>query len=123
VKCTLCYERVKKGGIPACAEACPVEAIKFGKRKDLTRLAEARIRKYPDRYIDRIYGEHEVGGTTWLYLSGVPFARLDFPENLPDEPLVEQTKGFLSAVPLVLVLWPAFLGMAYAATRNKEEGK
>jgi len=123
VKCTLCYERVKKGGIPACAEACPVEAIKFGKRKDLLRLAEARIRKYPDRYIDRIYGEHEVGGTSWLYLSGVPFDRLDFPENLPDKPLVEQTKGFLSAVPLVLVLWPAFLGMAYAATRNKEEEK
>jgi Fe-S-cluster-containing dehydrogenase component len=85
VKCTLCYERVKKGGIPACA--------------------------------------HEVGGTSWLYLSGVPFDRLDFPENLPDKPLVEQTKGFLSAVPLVLVLWPAFLGMAYAATRNKEEDK
>ena len=100
-----------------------MEAIKFGKRKELIRLAEARIRKYPDRYIDRIYGEREVGGTSWLYLSGVPFGRLDFPENVPDKPLVEQTKGFLSAVPLVLVLWPAFLGMAYAATRNKEEDK
>jgi len=123
VKCTLCYGRLKKGGIPACAEACPVEAIKFGKRKDLIKLARKRILVHPDRYIDQIYGEHEVGGTSWLYLSGVPFERLDFPVDLPDKPLVEQTKGFLSAVPLVLVLWPAFLGLAYAATRNKEEDK
>ena len=123
VKCTMCHERVKQGGIPACAEACPVEAITFGKREDLVKLAKARISRHPDRYIDHLYGEHEVGGTSWLYLSGVSFDRLDFPSDLPDKPLVEQTKGFLSAVPLVLVLWPAFLGMAYAANRNKEDDK
>ena len=26
-----------------------------------------------------IYGEHEVGGTAWMYLSSIPFAELDFP--------------------------------------------
>lgn len=121
VKCTLCHERVKKGGIPACAEACPVGTITFGKREDLIKLARNRIRKHPDRYIDHIYGEYEVGGTSWLYISGIPFDRMDFPSNLVDKPLVEQTKGFLSAVPLVLTIWPALLGMCYAATRNKEE--
>ncbi|OGQ00170.1 MAG: hypothetical protein A2Z40_05450 [Deltaproteobacteria bacterium RBG_19FT_COMBO_60_16] len=119
----MCHERVKQGGIPACAGACPVEAIKFGKREELVNLARERIRRHPDRYVDHLYGEHEVGGTSWLYLSGVPFARLDFPSDLPDKPLVEQTKGFLSAVPLVLVLWPAVLGMAYAANRNKEDDR
>lgn len=121
VKCTLCHERVKKGGIPACAEACPVGTITFGKREDLIKLARNRIRKHPDRYIDHIYGEYEVGGTSWLYISGIPFDRMDFPANLVEKPLVEQTKGFLSAVPLVLTIWPALLGMCYAATRNKEE--
>ncbi|HSL92625.1 MAG TPA: 4Fe-4S dicluster domain-containing protein [Candidatus Limnocylindrales bacterium] len=121
VKCTLCHERVKKGGMPACAEACPVGTITFGKREDLIKLARNRIRKHPDRYIDHIYGEYEVGGTSWLYISGIPFDRMDFPANLVEKPLVEQTKGFLSAVPLVLTIWPALLGMCYAATRNKEE--
>lgn len=121
VKCTLCHERVKKGGMPACAEACPVGAITFGKREDLVKLARNRIRKHPDRYVDHVYGEYEVGGTSWLYISGIPFETMDFPANLVEKPLVEQTKGFLSAVPLVLTIWPALLGMCYAATRNKEE--
>lgn len=120
VKCTLCHDRVRKGGMPACAEACPAGTITFGKRTDLIKLARNRIRKNPDRYIDHIYGEYEVGGTSWLYISGVPFDRMDFPQNLVEKPLVEQTKGFLSAVPLVLTIWPALLGMCYAATRNKE---
>jgi len=120
VKCTMCHGRVKDGGIPACAEACPVGAVTFGKRSDLIRAARERIRKDPDRYVDHIFGEYEVGGTSWLYLSGVPFDRLDFPANLVEKPLVEQTKGFLSAVPLVLTIWPALLGMCYASTRNKE---
>ncbi len=123
VKCTMCHERVKKGGMPACAEACPVGAVTFGKRKDLIELARTRIRKNPDRYLDHIYGEAEVGGTSWLYISGMPFKQMDFPEGLPQKPLVEQTKGFLSAVPLVLTIWPALLGMCYSATRNKEDHK
>ncbi len=121
VKCTLCHGRIKAGGVPACAGACPVGAVTFGKRKELLKVAREKIRRSPDRYIDRIYGELEAGGTSWLYLSGVPFGELDFPENLPQKPLIENTKGFLSAVPLVLTIWPALLGMCYAATRNKED--
>jgi Fe-S-cluster-containing dehydrogenase component len=120
VKCTLCHERVKNGGMPACAEACPAGTITFGKREALIDLARTRIRRNPDRYIDHIYGEYEVGGTSWMYISGIPFDRMDFPADLVEKPLVEQTKGFLSAVPLVLTIWPALLGMCYAATRNKE---
>ena len=120
-KCTFCHERIRRGGLPACAEACPVEALRFGRREDLIRLARERIRKFPGRYVDRIYGEHEAGGTSWLYLSPIPFEQVDFPKDLPEKPLVEQTKGFLSAVPLVLVLWPAVLGLCYSARRNKED--
>lgn len=122
VKCTLCYGRISKGGsgVPACAEACPAGAVTFGKRSDLVQLARNKIRRNPDRYIDRIYGEYEVGGTSWMYISSVPFEKLDFPANIPDKPMVEQTKGFLSSVPMVLTIWPALLTMCYAATRNKE---
>jgi len=120
VKCTLCYGRIIKGGIPACAEACPSGAVTFGKRSDLIKLARNKIQKNSKRYLEHIYGEYEVGGTSWLYISGVPFEQMDFPAALPEKPLVEQTKGFLSAVPLVLTMWPALLTMCYAATRNKE---
>ncbi len=123
VKCTMCNERVKAGGIPACAQACPVGAITFGKRADLLKLAREKIRQKPDRYVDHVFGDHEVGGTSWLYLAGMPFGKLDFPADLPEKPLIEQTKGFLSAVPLVLILWPALLGMCYSATLNNREGK
>jgi formate dehydrogenase iron-sulfur subunit len=120
VKCSMCYDRVKKGGIPACADACPAGAITFGKRTELIAIAREKIAKQPDKYIDHIYGEHEVGGTSWLYISSVPFEQLGLPTNLPTTPLVEQTKGFLSAVPLVLTVWPALFGMCYAALRHRE---
>ena len=122
VKCTMCYEtRVKHGKITACAEACPAGAITFGKRDELIKIARNRIEKNPDKYIDHIYGEHEAGGTNWIYLSGVPFEQLGFPANVPNKPPIELTKGFLSSVPLVFTIWPALFGMCYAAVRHRDE--
>lgn len=121
VKCTMCYGRVKKGGIPACAEACPAGAITFGKRNDLLQIAREKIVKNPERYIDHIYGEQEAGGTSWLYISGIPFEQMDFPTNIPKKPLLDETKGFLAAVPLVFTVWPALFGMCYAALRHRDE--
>ena len=120
VKCVMCSEIVKKGGIPACASACPGGAITFGKRSELIKLARKKIAGAPDRYIDHIYGEHEVGGTSWMYISGVPFEQLDFPTNLPKKPLIEETKGFLGSVPVVFTVWPALFGTVYAALRHRE---
>jgi len=87
MKCTFCYERVsQEGKLPACAEICPVEAITFGKRDTLLDLAKQRIKENPGQYITHIYGEHEAGGTSWMYVSGVPFEKLGF-VNLPDSPM------------------------------------
>jgi len=84
-KCEFCRGREGYAGArPACAEACPVEAILFGDRRALIELARKRIRRRPDRYLDHIYGEHEVGGTSWLYLSGRPWTELGF-QALPQE--------------------------------------
>ena len=79
MKCDFCFDRTKEGKLPACVEICPVEAITYGKRKDLIEIARERIKKHPDKYIDHILGEHEVGGTSWLYLAGQDFTKLDFP--------------------------------------------
>ncbi|UCG79536.1 MAG: 4Fe-4S dicluster domain-containing protein [Nitrospirota bacterium] len=121
VKCVMCYDRIKEGGIPACADACPAGAVTFGKRDDLLKLAKKRIYQKPDRYIDHVYGEHEVGGTGWLYISGVPFEDLGFPKDLPNKPPIELTKGFLGAVPVVFTVWPALFGTIYAALKHRDE--
>ncbi len=119
VKCTMCYGRVAKGQLPACADACPAGAITFGRREELLKLARKRISDNPDRYIDHIYGEREVGGTSWLYISGVPFEQLGFPSNLPKKPLVELTEGYLSSVPVIFTTFPAIFGLVYSAMKQR----
>lgn len=78
-KCDLCRERTRLGRRPACVEMCPVEALTFGTREELLTLAHARIGAHPGKYVDHVYGEKEAGGTSWLYLSSVPFDQLGFP--------------------------------------------
>jgi formate dehydrogenase iron-sulfur subunit len=85
LKCDFCANRTKVGKVPACVDICPVEALTYGTRSELVKIARNRIRKNPDRYVDHIYGEYEVGGTSWLYLSARDFAGLDFP-NLGRNP-------------------------------------
>jgi Fe-S-cluster-containing dehydrogenase component len=81
-KCDFCFERTKKGLLPACVETCPVEAITYGPRSELIKIAREKIKKYPERYIEHIYGEHEVGGTSWLYLAGQELAKIKALPNL-----------------------------------------
>ncbi len=81
-KCTLCSKtRLEKGQPTACASTCPAGAITFGKRSDLLKIARERIAAEPQRYLDQIYGENEVGGTCVLYLSkkDVAFAGIGLP--------------------------------------------
>jgi len=122
-KCTLCYDRIHIGQLPGCVEACPMEALIFGKRSDLIRIARERIRKGPDKYLDHIYGELEAGGTSWMYLSSVPFHEIGLNTSVGTYPMAEYTRGFLSSVPLVLVIWPALLGSFYAFTKRNSEIK
>ena len=87
MKCTLCETLLsEQNKPPACATICPTEAITFGKRSTLLKLAKKRLHDNPGRYVDHVYGEKEVGGTSWLYLSNVPFAKLGF-LKLPLKPL------------------------------------
>jgi Fe-S-cluster-containing dehydrogenase component len=86
-KCTFCYDRIsQEGGKPGCAAACPMEAITYGKRKDILQVAHHKIKNNPTRYINKIYGEYEVGGTCWMYISKDPFEKLDF-LSLPNYPM------------------------------------
>jgi Fe-S-cluster-containing dehydrogenase component len=121
-KCTLCWERLQDGEEPACVEECPEEAIVFGTRRELLDEARTRIYSDPDTYVRYIYGEHEAGGTGWLYLASVPFEQLGFNTDISMEAYPELAKGFLYSVAVVFLLWPPFLlGMSRATGGAEEE--
>ncbi|WP_147822252.1 4Fe-4S dicluster domain-containing protein [Salidesulfovibrio onnuriiensis] len=127
-KCTFCYERVEQEGkLPGCASICPVEAITFGRRNDLLGQAHARIDNDPAKYVDHVYGENEVGGTSWLYLSGVSFAKVGFHE-MPTEPMPKVTETIQST--MFSYLWSpialfaalgALMGFTSRRSRSKED--
>lgn len=120
-KCTLCRFRIEKGLVPGCVESCPREALLFGDRENLLKTARKRIDKFPDRYTDHIYGEHEMGGTSWLYLAGSAFSKIGMREDLGNQPASQFTSGPLSAVPIIVGLWPVLLTGVYAVSKRKDK--
>jgi len=97
-KCTFCFERVlERGGQPACAAICPQEVMIFGRRAGLLQAARDRIAKHPDRYVSRIYGEEEVGGTAWMYLAEAPFEKLGL-LTLGSQPVIRLTESVQHAL-------------------------
>lgn len=121
-KCTFCFDRISKtGGVPACVEICPVETMTFGRRQDLITLAHKKIKDHPNRYVNHIYGENEVGGTCWLYLAGVPFDRIGFRTDLGAVPIPTMSKPFLSLVSPVFIVIPALAMGFYSFKKRRDE--
>ena len=123
VKCELCKERLAEGKQPACTEACPRGAVIFGRHADHLADARARLAAEPGKYVQRIYGEKELGGTQVLYVSHVPFEKLGF--HFDDEQSVPHTqqavqhgiyKGFAAPVALY-----ALLGAVMFRNRRKHD--
>ena len=85
-------------------------------------LAEAhkRIADRPDRYIDHVYGEKELGGTSVLYISRVPFEKLGFP-TYGEKPFPAFSTAALGAVPPAVIGVGAMLGAAYAFFRKRAQ--
>lgn len=118
-KCILCSDRVAAGKQTACAEACPTGATIFGERDELLLEARRRIRDNPGQYVNHIYGEHEVGGTSVLSLSSEPFATFGLPSKLGTEPLPQLTGRVLEHVPDVVSLGFTLLGGIYWITNRR----
>ncbi len=119
-KCTLCHPRLLEGKLPGCVEACPMEALTFGKRIDLITIARERIRKYPERYVDHIYGEYEMGGTSWLYITSADdINEIGLRDDLGRTPAPEFTSGALLMVPIAIGIWPVLLGGIHKISERK----
>jgi len=122
-KCTFCAPRQAKGLPPACAEVCPSGALTFGKRHVLLEEAKRRIYGTPEKFIHKVYGEHEAGGTSFLYISDVPFEKLGLQGGVPEKPYPELVSGALGAPPMVMTLWPPLLMGLYAFSKRREEAE
>jgi formate dehydrogenase iron-sulfur subunit len=139
-KCTLCNDRLEfdapkeRNGVmlsaeehkhsvaghsmPACVQVCPADALDFGPREEMLAKAKGRIAAGKGSYVDHIYGEHEAGGTSTLYLSAVPFAKLGMPD-VGTESYPARSKIALAAVPPAVIGVGAILGGLYAWGRRK----
>lgn len=135
-KCTFCEPLLKQHKLPGCVAACPVDALTFGRRSDLIKIARQRIRENPGQYVDYVYGETDAGGTAWMVLSpaagapsgpvddaavtGKEMEQLGLNTHLGNQPMAELTYGALGAVPMIVTFWPVLFGGVYAITKRKE---
>ncbi|HEY2299816.1 MAG TPA: 4Fe-4S dicluster domain-containing protein [Jatrophihabitans sp.] len=117
-KCTLCYDRLDAGHMPACAQACPTESIQFGDLDELRVRAAARVETLHEEGVSdaRLYGEDPgdgIGG------AGAMFLLLDEPETygLPPDPVVSTRdlpqmwkQAGLAALTLLAGAASAFIG-------------
>jgi formate dehydrogenase iron-sulfur subunit len=119
-KCDMCVDRLEEGLPPACADVCPTGAIMFGDRDSLIAEAERRISDNPDRYVNHIYGKDELGGTSVLYLSSVPFEKLGLPD-VGSEPVTELSEAIATyGTPGVALSVAGLLGGLYYWFSNHE---
>ncbi|MDR3764314.1 MAG: hydrogenase 2 operon protein HybA [Acidobacteriota bacterium] len=84
VKCELCRTPMQKDPSkkePGCTKVCPTNAVIYGTRKDLLAEAKRRVAAAPGKYYqDKVYGEHDAGGTQVLYLSRVGYDKIGLPD-------------------------------------------
>jgi formate dehydrogenase iron-sulfur subunit len=120
-KCTLCYDRMQAGLVPACAKACPTESIQFGTIAELKKRAAGRVERLQGQGEKRayLYGADDkmLGGLNSFFLL------VDRPEvyGLPPDPKMPSRNLVRSA------LWSALGAVVVAVTglisfRNRGDG-
>ena len=90
--------------------SCPTKATIFGDRDELLAEAHRRIAESPGKYLNRVWGESEVGGTSVLYISDIDLSFLTYGEHFGNKPLPQANRVAMGAVPF------AFLGVGTAMT-------
>ncbi len=117
-KCDMCADRIAEGQEPTCVESCKIGALQFGKRSELLALAHQRIEDDLTNYVDKVYGENEVGGTSVLIISKYNHDKLGLP-TLTSSSLPSLTWPWMKAVPGVAVVVASLMTFLYWLTGRK----
>ena len=124
VKCELCADRIAAGKEPACTTVCPRKAVIYGKRTDLLKEAKRRLAADPKKYVPKIYGETDGGGTQVLYLSHVAFEKLGLP-TLGEQPAPELARtiqhGVYRDFIAPVTLYGVLAAMTWRNRRNTDD--
>ncbi len=119
-KCDMCFDRLERGQQPACTAACPEKATIFGDRDELLAEAHHRIKAGNGKYIDKVWGEHDCGGTSVLYISDIDLGFLTYPKRNLQVSLPQTTAPAMNAVPPAFVGMGALMGGLYWFFRRRE---
>ena len=125
-KCTLCSDRVSVGLEPACAKACPTQAISFGTKADMVDLAQTRLVDLNERGYDKagLYDPPGVGGTHVMYVlqhADRPELYSGLPKDPKISPLVEAWKGAAKPIALIGLGLTALFGFFHYVTAGPNE--
>ena len=117
-KCTLCSDRVAMGQGPACAKACPTQAIVFGTKDEMKSHAEKRIEDLKSRGFANagLYDPPGVGGTHVMYVlhhADQPEIYAGLPNNPRISPVVELWKGVTKYAGLTAIAAFAAVGFMH----------
>src|SRR4030095_14217387 len=126
-KCTLCSDRVAVGQAPACAKACPTQAIYFGAKRDMIEWAQHRIDDLKERGFANagLYHPEGVGGTHVMYVlhhADRPQLYAGLAANPRISPLVELWKGMLKPIGLIGIGLTALFRFFHHVERGPQEG-
>jgi len=118
-KCTFCSDRIASGLVPACVKSCPTNTMLYGEYDEVLKEAGKRITENPGKYVNHIYGKDEAGGTSWMYISNVPFEQLGFNMQIPAKNLPDNTWAMLREIPVKVVGFVTALSLiAYFRNRG-----
>jgi len=119
-KCDMCSDR-SPDQPTRCSEACAYGATITGDRDSLVAEARKRIADKPNDYYPKVYGVEEVGGTSVLILSAVPFDQIGYNTRVYKSKLPALTWNALQHVPDVVVMGSVLMGGIHWISHRKEE--